>query len=139
MPVTRIQDYQIHDLKIEALRNEIAEARGDKPTLADRLNSIAAQIKSESVEVEFDTQGLEDIFSLTNVIHGAIINGIIDIVNTSPDSVSFEVYSGQDMLYSGSIPSGRTASFEVIRNDIIIRASGKGKVKYQVNYIAIGG
>jgi hypothetical protein len=139
MPTTRIQDYQIQSVKLEALKKEIAEARGNKPTLADRLNSLGAQIKSESAEIEFDTQELEDIFSLTNVIHGAIINGIIDIVNTSPDSVSFEVYSGQDMLYSGSIPSGRTASFEVTRNDIIIRAAGKGKVKYQVNYIAIGG
>jgi hypothetical protein len=139
MATTRIQDYQIHSLKIEALRNEIAEARGGKATLADRLNSMSTQIKSESAEVEFDTQQLEDVFSLYSIVQGAVINGVIDIANASPDSVSFEVYSGQDMLYSGSIPSGRTASFEVIRNDIIIRASGKGKVKYQVNYIAIGG
>lgn len=139
MPATRVQDYQIHSLKIEALRSEIAEARGDKATLAERLNSMSAQIKSKSAEIEFDTQELADVFSLSNIVQGAVINGVIDVTNTSPDSVSFEVYSGQDMLYSGSIPSGRTASFEVIRNDIIIRASGKGKVKYQVNYIAIGG
>jgi len=40
MPATRIQDYQIHSVQLNSIRDEIAAARGDKPTLAERLATL---------------------------------------------------------------------------------------------------
>lgn len=40
MSVTRIQDYQIHSVQLNSIRDEIAAARGDKPSLAERLATL---------------------------------------------------------------------------------------------------
>lgn len=51
MPITRVQDFQIHSLKIEALQNEIAEARGDKTSLAERLATLASGSSADIAQV----------------------------------------------------------------------------------------
>ena len=40
MSRTRVHEYQIYSPSFEALRDEIAAARGDKPTLAERLATL---------------------------------------------------------------------------------------------------
>lgn len=42
MPDARIQDHQIHSVRLNSIRDEIAAARGDKPTLAERLAALSA-------------------------------------------------------------------------------------------------
>jgi hypothetical protein len=139
--MTRVQDFQINGLQMNALREEIAAARGDKVSLAERLDSMSAQLKSETFESAFDNaQPAEvlNIFSLTGA--GAVlINAVVDIVNDSAAAVDFTVYSGQDVLYEGIIDPGRAASFETTRSDVRVVATGAGRVKCQASYIGIGG
>ncbi len=42
MPDARIQDHQIHSVRLNSIRDEIAAARGDKPTLAERPAALSA-------------------------------------------------------------------------------------------------
>jgi hypothetical protein len=141
MPATRIQDFQIHSLQITALKEEIAAARGDKASLAERLDSISAQLKSETFESAFDNAQPAEVLNVAFLIGAgaALINAVVDIVNDSAAAVDFTVYSGQDVLYEGTIDPGRTASFETTRSDVRVAAAGAGRVKCQASYIAIGG
>lgn len=141
MPATRIQDYQIQSLQINALKEEIAAARGDKASLAERLNSISAQLIGRIFESEFDTSQPAEVLNISSLIgaDAVLINAIVDIVNDSAAAVDFTVYSGQDMLYEGTIDPGRTASFETARVDTRVICTGAGRIKCQANYIGIGG
>ena len=141
MPATRIQDFQIHSLQINALKEEIAAARGDKASLAERLNSISARLESRVFESAFDNPQPAEVLNISSLIGaGAVlINAIVDVINDSTAAVDFTVYSGQDVLYDGTIDPGRTASFETTRADVRVVAAGAGRVKCQASYIGIGG
>jgi hypothetical protein len=141
MPATRIQDFQINSLQINALKGEIAAARGDKASLAERLNSISAQLKTGVFESAFNNAQPAEVLNVASFIGaGAVlINAVVDVVNDSTLAVDFTVYSGQDALYEGTIDPGRAASFETARADVRVIVAGAGRVKCQASYISMGG
>lgn len=141
MPATRIQDYQIHSIQLNSIRDEIIAARGDKSSLAERLATISAQLKSQVFETPFDNPQFAEVLSISSLIgdSAVLVNAVVDIINDSTAAVNFTVYSGQEVLYEGTIDPGRTASFETARADVRVIAAGTGRVKCQTSYIAIGG
>lgn len=118
----------------KSLEYILAEIGSSLSAMKSKVSTILTMTKYSTTNV-FSYDDFTEAFNIST-IGGTLVNTVIDVINTSAIDVEYQMYAGVDLLYDGVIPSNRRISFDVQRQDLIIKLKGTGTIEINSKRIA---